>query len=128
MARKKQTPVARQDADTIGALLRGLRRAAGFRSVQDAAGARPCPAARATIYAYERGALVPSLRQFLDLVEFYAFGSGRRADAKGEEDLRAQAVAAIAHALALPAYHLTAALELIERLRPPLPVGRRRAG
>lgn len=31
-----------------------------------------CPAARQTIYAYERGGLVPSLAQFLKLVELHA--------------------------------------------------------
>jgi len=126
MARKKLPPVAREDAHTVGALLRGLRRAAGYRAVQDAAGIQGFPAARQTIYAYERGGLTPSLQQFLDLVEFYALHPRRPGEAKPEEDLRAQAVAAITRALSLPAYHVKRAHELIERLQPPLTEGRRR--
>ena len=126
MARKKLPPVAREDAHTVGALLRGLRRAAGYRAVQDAAGIQGFPAARQTIYAYERGGLTPSLQQFLDLVEFYALHPRRPGEAKPEEDLRAQAVAAISRALSLPAYHVKRAHELIEGLQPPLTEGRRR--
>jgi DNA-binding XRE family transcriptional regulator len=126
VARKKLPPVAREDARTIGALLRGLRRAAGYRAVQDAASAPGFPAARQTIYAYERGGLTPSLQQFLDLVEFYGFHRGRAEGAKAEEDLRAQAVAAVACALSLSAYHVKRAQELIERLQPTLSEGRRR--
>lgn len=126
MARKKLPPVTREDARTIGALLRGLRRSAGYRAVQDAAGASGFPAARQTIYAYERGALTPSLQQFLELVEFYAFHPGGADGAKPEEDLRAQAVAAVARALTLPAYHVKQAQDLIERLQPTLADGRRR--
>jgi hypothetical protein len=51
-------------------------------------------------------------------VEFYAMKAKRGPDAKPEEDLRVQAVAAVVRALALPAYHLTAANQLIERLQP----------
>jgi hypothetical protein len=126
VARKKLPPVAREDARTVGALLRGLRRAAGYRAVQDAASAATFPAARQTIYAYERGGLTPSLQQFLELVEFYAFHPGGADGAKPEEDLRAQAVAAVARALTLPAYHVKRAQELIERLQPTLTEGRRR--
>ena len=126
MARKKLPPVAREDAHTVGALLRGLRRAAGYRAVQDAAGIQGFPAARQTIYAYERGGLTPSLQQFLDLVEFYALHPHRAGEPKPDEDLRAQAVAAITRALSLPAYHVKRAHELIERLQPPLTEGRRR--
>ena len=127
MARKKLTPVTREDARTIGALLRALRRSSGYREVQDAAGASGSPAARQTIYAYERGGLTPSLRQFLELVEFYALHPIDSDGAKSEEDLRAQAVAAVSWALTLPAYHLKQAQELIERLQPPLVHGRRRS-
>ena len=67
MARKKLQPVTREDARAIGAMLRGLRRAAGYRAVQDAAAAGGFPAARQTIYAYERGGLTPSLQQFTEL-------------------------------------------------------------
>ena len=126
MARKKLTPIPREDARTIGALLRGLRRAAGYRAVQDAASASGFPAARQTIYAYERGGLTPSLQQFLELVEFYALHPGTGDDAKSEEDRRALAVAAVTRALTLPAYHVRQAHELIDRLQPPLAEGRRR--
>ena len=67
MARKKLPPVPREDARTIGALLRGLRRAAGYRAVQEAAAASGFPAARQTIYTYERGGLPPPLQPFLKL-------------------------------------------------------------
>ena len=126
MARKKLAPVPREDARTIGALLRGLRRAAGYRAVQDAASASGFPAARQTIYAYERGGLTPSLPQFLDLVEFYALNAGPAELAKAEEDRRALAVAAVTRALTLPAYHVRQAHDLIDRLQPPLLEGRRR--
>jgi hypothetical protein len=131
VARKKLPPVAREDAQTVGAMLRGLRRAAGYRAVQEAVGAKGFPAAKQTIYAYERGGLTPSLQQFLDLVEFYALnpagGDAARTAAKPDEDLRAQAVAAVARALTLPAYHVRRANDLIERLQPPLAAGRRRS-
>ena len=126
MARKKLAPVPREDARTIGALLRGLRRAAGYRAVQDAASASGFPAARQTIYAYERGGLTPSLPQFLDLVEFYALHAGPAELAKAEEDRRALAVAAVTRALTLPAYHVRQAHNLIDQLQPALPEGRRR--
>lgn len=119
MARKRQPPIAAADRREIGALLRGMRRAAGYRSVEAAARTRGCPAARQTIYAYERGGLVPSLKQFLGLVEFYAHTPTD--GAKLEEDLRAQAVSAIARALAIPAYHVSEALALMQRLGPEAP-------
>jgi hypothetical protein len=126
VARKKLPPVAREDAQTVGSMLRGLRRAAGYRAVQDAAAARGFPAARQTIYAYERGGLTPSLQQFLDLVEFYAEHPAATEGTKDEDDLRAQAVAAVARALTLRAYHVRQANELIDRLQPALTPGRRR--
>jgi len=126
MARKKQQPVAAEDARTVGTLLRTVRRAAGFRAVQDAAGAPGCPAARQTIYAYERGGLTPSLKQFLDLVEFYAITSQPRDEAKPPEDLRAQAVSAIVSALSLRAYHVVDATQLMTRLQSTDGTGRRR--
>jgi transcriptional regulator with XRE-family HTH domain len=125
VARKKLAPVPREDAKTVGALLRSLRRAAGYRAVQDAASASGFPAARQTIYAYERGGLTPSLQQFLELVEFYATRPTAADGSKPEEDLRAQAVAAISRALTLPAYHVRQAHELIDRLQPKLVPGRR---
>lgn len=106
----------------VGALLREVRRAAGYRSAETAAAETHCPASRQTIYAYERGALFPSLVQFLELVEFYVLGappspaSGR----KPEADLRALAVAAVTRALTLPAYHVTQAHDLIARMQPSL--------
>jgi len=127
MARKKLTPVTREDARTIGSLLRTLRRSSGYRAVQDAAGATGFPAARQTIYAYERGGLTPSLPQFLELVEFYALHRTDSDGTRSEEDLRAQAAAAVSWALTLPAYHVKRAYELIERLQPPPPRGRRRS-
>jgi hypothetical protein len=126
VARKKLPPVGREDARTVGALLRALRRAAGYRAVQDAASASGFPAARQTIYAYERGGLTPSLQQFLELVEFYALHPLSSDDAKPVEDLRAQAVAAVARALSVRAYHVKQAQELIDRLQPQLAEGRRR--
>jgi len=122
--RKKLQPVAAEDARTVGAVLRGLRRSAGFRAVQDAADAPGAPAARQTIYAYERGGLTPSLRQFLDLVEFYAMTSQPRPDAKPAGDLRAQAVSAVVTALALPAYHVVDAMRMITALQTPPRTGR----
>ena len=124
MARKKLTPITRDDARAIGAMLRGLRRAAGYRAVQDAAAAGGFPAARQTIYAYERGGLTPSLQQFLELTAFYAEHPARGDARKADEDLRAQAVAAVSRALTLRAYHVREAYELMERLQPPLPESR----
>ena len=117
MARKKQPPVSAEDRKILGGLLRELRRGAGFRSVEKAAATKGSPAARQTIYAYERGGLVPSLKQFLELVEFYVLGSPTT-DAKPESDLRAQGIAAVVRALALPAYHVTEAQDLISRMQP----------
>jgi hypothetical protein len=118
MPRKRVPPVDTEVARTIGGLLRGLRRAAGFRAAADAAQTPGCPAAQQTIYAYERGGLVPSLSQFLELVEFYAFRDG------GSHDIRHRAIAAVNAALASPAYHVADALDLIRRLQPPPTRGR----
>jgi hypothetical protein len=119
--RKKAPPIDRQTARLVGGLLRGLRKTAGYRAVADAAAADGCPAAQQTIYAYERGGLVPSLRQFMDLVEFYALGT-----ATPSQVIRQQAVAAVVQALASPAYHLPAAYALIARLQPDPPTARSR--
>ncbi len=127
MARKKLPPIDPNQAQIIGSLLRGLRRSAGFRAVQDAAADPSCPAARQTIYAYERGGLVPSLAQFLELVEFYALKVGPRPDAKPIDDLRSQAVVAIVTALTMPCYHMTEAMRLMARLQPPPEPRRTRA-
>jgi hypothetical protein len=118
VARTKQPPISQEDRRTLGALLRGLRRAAGYRSVEAAASVTGAPSSRQTIYAYERGGLVPSLAQFLDLVEFYVLKAPPRDGAKPEDDLRAQGVAAVTRALTLPAYHVTAAQDLIGRMQP----------
>ena len=122
MPRKKQEPVDRETAQKIGGVLRDLRKTSGFRAVHDAATTPGCPAAQQTIYAYERGGLVPSLRQFMELVEFYALREGEPNPA-----VRHQAVAAMVVALATPAYHLTEAFLLIERLQVPPRPGRRRS-
>ncbi len=120
MARTKQPPIAEQDREVIGTLLREIRRAAGYRSVESASATSGCPASRQTIYSYERGGMVPSLVQFLQLVEFYVLKAPVRGDAeaKSEDDLRAHGVAAITRALSLPAYHVTEAADLIARMQP----------
>jgi hypothetical protein len=129
VARKKLPPVDPDEAKTIGALLRGLRRAAGFRAVQEAVQDPHSPAARQTVYAYERGGLVPSLAQFLELVEFYALKAKPGSDAKPTEDLRSQAVVAVVTALTMPCYHMTEAMRLMARLQPPpSPSNRRHPG
>ena len=121
MPRKKQEPVDQETARTIGGLLRDLRRTAGYRAVHDAAARPECPAALQTIYAYERGGLVPSLKQFMELVEFYAL----RTEGAPPE-VRYQAVASLVKALSLPVYHVTEAFELIARLQPSPRAGRRK--
>lgn len=126
MARKKQAPVPLEQARAIGELLRQLRRSAGFRAVQEAADAPGCPAARQTIYAYERGGWVPSLAQFLELVRFYALEAELGPGAKAVQDLRAQAVVAIVTALTMPCYHMTEAMRLMAMLQPPPSPKRRR--
>jgi hypothetical protein len=121
MPRKKQEPVQADVARRIGGLLRGLRRSAGYRAVKDAASVPGCPAAQQTIYAYERGGLVPSLKQFMELVEFYALRTEGAVP-----DIRYQGVAAMVSALSSPAYHLPEAWDLISRLQPEPAEGRRR--
>lgn len=118
VARTKQPPISAEDRRVIGGLLRDLRRAAGYRSVESAAGVAGAPSSRQTIYAYERGGLTPSLAQFLDLVGFYVLEAPHRDGAKAEDDLRAQGVAAVTRALALPLYHVAAAQDLIARMQP----------
>jgi DNA-binding XRE family transcriptional regulator len=118
VARTKQPPISVEDRRAIGGLLRDLRRAAGYRSVESAASVGGAPSSRQTIYAYERGGLTPSLPQFLDLVEFYVLRAPHPDGAKAEEDLRAQGVAAVARALTLAAYHVASAQELIARMQP----------
>ena len=80
-----------------------------------------CPAAQQTIYAYERGGLVPSLKQFMELVEFYAIKTEG-----APPEIRYQGVAAMVAALSSPPYHMTEALDLINRLQPAPTAGRRR--
>ena len=121
MPRKKQEPVDVEIARTIGGLLRGLRRTAGYRAVKDAAQMPGCPAAQQTIYAYERGGLVPSLKQFMELVEFYALKTQG-----APTEIRYQGVAAMIAALSTPAYHIPEAMDLINRLQPAPTAGRRR--
>jgi hypothetical protein len=89
--------------------------------VKDAAAVPGCPAAQQTIYAYERGGLVPSLKQFMELVEFYALQTEG-----ASPDIRYQGVAAVIAALSTPAYHIPEVLDLINRLQPAPAAGRRR--
>ena len=89
--------------------------------MKDAASRPECPAAQQTIYAYERGGLVPSLKQFMDLVEFYSLQTET-----APQQIRYQAVAAMVAALSSPAYHLPEAMDLISRLQPEPAAGRRR--
>ena len=117
MARKKLTPVRDDERELIGGMLRDLRKASGHRSVESAAADPDCPASRQTIYAYERGGLVPSLAQFLDLVTFYVVEHPVSAAAKPEADLRAQGIAAVARALTLEAYHVPQAVALMARMQ-----------
>jgi hypothetical protein len=121
LPRKKQEPIDTDIARQIGGLLRGLRRTAGYRAVKDAAQRPGCPAAQQTIYAYERGGLVPSLKQFMELVEFYALQTEG-----APVEVRYQGVAAMVAALSTPAYHIPEAMDLINRLQPPPTAGRRR--
>ena len=118
MARTKKPPIATDDRLVIGGLLRDLRRAAGYRSVASAAGTKRCPASRQTIYQYERGAMTPSLAQFLGLVRFFVLQAPPGEEAKSQPDLRSQGVAAVARALELPAYNVVAARELIAEMQP----------
>jgi hypothetical protein len=126
VARKKTPPISDADRKVVGRLLRDLRRAVGLRAVETAAATTGCPASRQTIYSYERGSLTPSLQQFLELVEFYVLVAPRGPDAKPDEDVRAQGVAAVTRALTLPAYHLTDAMQLVARMQPAPAEGRRR--
>ena len=118
MARTRKSPIAEDDRVVIGGLLRDVRRAAGYRSVESASETKGCPASRQTIYQYERGAMTPSLEQFLELIAFYVLDAPRGADAKPDADLRAQGVAAITWAVELPAYHMVSARALIARMQP----------
>jgi DNA-binding XRE family transcriptional regulator len=118
VARTKQPPISQDDRRTIGGLLRDLRKAAGYRSVEAASRVQGAPSSRQTIYAYERGGLTPSLPQFLDLVEFYVLRAPHPNGAKAEDDLRAQGIAAVTRALALRAYHVPVAQDLIGRMQP----------
>jgi hypothetical protein len=118
VARTKQPPISAEDRRAVGGLLRDLRRAAGYRSVESASRVPGAPSSRQTIYAYERGGLTPSLPQFLDLVEFYVLKAPHVDGAKPDEDLRAQGVAAVTQALTLPVYHVAAAQDLVARMQP----------
>ena len=117
MARKKSPEISAEDRQVIGRLLRDLRRAAGYRSVQSGAEIDGCPASRQTIYAYERGGLTPNLHQFLEIAEFYVL-QAPATGGKPDEDLRAQGVAAVMRALSLRAYHVADAMDLVARMQP----------
>ena len=118
VARTKQPPKSVEDRRVVGGLLRDLRKAAGYRSVDAAAVVASAPSSRQTIYAYERGGLTPSLAQFLDLVEFYVLRAPHLDGAKAQDDLRAQGVAAVTRVLTLPLYHVAAAQDLVARMQP----------
>jgi DNA-binding XRE family transcriptional regulator len=118
VARTKQPPKSAEDRRVVGSLLRELRKAAGYRSVDAAAVVAGAPSSRQTIYAYERGGLTPSLAQFLDLVEFYVLRAPHLDGAKAQDDLRAQGVAAVTRVLTLPLYHVAAAQDLVARMQP----------
>jgi hypothetical protein len=126
VARKRTPPISDADRKVVGRLLRDLRRAVGFRAVESAAATNGCPASRQTIYSYERGSLTPSLKQFLELVEFYVLVAQRGTDAKPDEDVRAQGVAAVTRALTLAAYHVPDAMQLVARMQPAPAEGRRK--
>jgi hypothetical protein len=126
VARKKTPPISDHDREVVGRLLRDLRRAAGYRSVEAISALPGCPAARQTIYAYERGGLTPNLQQFLELVGFTVLQAPRADGAKPVEDLRAQGVAAIIRALSLSAYHVSGAMDLVARMQPASAVSRRK--
>ena len=115
MPRRKRKPVEPDTTRLLGRLLRDLRRGAGFRSARAAATVPGSPAATQTIYAYERGSLLPTLPQLLDLVEFYADRDGR------SPDQSARAVATICAALSGDAYDVSRALALTRSLMPHLP-------
>ena len=118
MARTKRQPIAPDDRAVIGAMLRDLRRSAWYRSVESAAETKGCPASRQTIYQYERGAMTPSLAQFLALVRFFVLDAPRRDEAKDDGDPRAHGVAAVTRALDLPPYHVVDARDLIIQMQP----------
>jgi DNA-binding XRE family transcriptional regulator len=118
VARTKQPPISAEDRRVVGGLLRELRKAAGYRSVDAAAAVTGAPSSRQTIYAYERGGLTPSLTQFLDLVEFFVLRAPHLDGAKPEDDLRAQGVAAVTRVLTLPLYHVAAAHDLVAQMQP----------
>ena len=113
MPRKKLKAVDPEVARMIGGLLRSLRKGAGYRAVRDAAAVRGCPAALQTIYAYERGGLMPSIHQLMELVEFYALQSPGATD-----EVRHKGVSTMIAAITSPAYQLPAAFDLIARLQP----------
>lgn len=118
MARTKKAPINEDDRKVVGGLLRDLRKAAGFRSVEAVAATKGAPASRQTIYQYERGAMTPSLPQFLELVEFYVLDAPHVNGAKPEADLRALGIVAVTRALELPAYHVVVARDLVGRMQP----------
>jgi transcriptional regulator with XRE-family HTH domain len=119
MARKKQPPISDADREVVGGLLRDLRRAAGYRSVERAAGTRGCPASRQTIYTYERGEATPTLAQFLELVRFYVLDAPA-GGADADNLLGVRGVAAVTRALDLRMYHVVQARELMGEMQPDL--------
>lgn len=117
MARKKQPPISDADREVVGGLLRELRRASGYRSVERAAGTRGCPASRQTIYTYERGEATPTLAQFLELVRFYVVDAPI-AEPQARDLLGVRGVASVARALELRVFHVVQARELMSEMQP----------
>jgi hypothetical protein len=117
MARKRQPPISDADREIVGGLLRDLRRASGYRSVERAAGTRGCPASRQTIYTYERGEATPTLAQFLELVRFYVL-EAPLAEPDGHDVLGLRGVASVARALELRVFHVAQARELMSEMQP----------
>jgi hypothetical protein len=124
---RKPRKIEPDDLEVVADLLRAVRRNAGYRSVQDAVATSGCPAALQTIYSYERrspDSLMPTLGQFLDLIEFYVLVAPKTPtpenNALGEIDLRARGIAAVTRALSLPTYQVGRSREMIARMQPDL--------
>ena len=113
----KQLPRSARRTGASWALLRDLRKAAGYyRSTRRPARMPPRPPDRRSTPTSEAGFTVAD--QFLDLVEFYVLRAPHRDGAKPDEDLRAQGIAAVSRALGLPVYHVAAAQGPIARMQP----------
>ena len=110
MARTKRSPVSVQDRKVIGGLLRDIRRAAGYRSVESAAadeGMPGVPPDDLRVRARRARALAPPVPGAGGVLR--AGGADPRcAGAKARRGPPRPGVAAVTRALTLPAYHVTA--------------------